>query len=479
MIRQISVWSTCGHLFSTFCILHSFIVGNVYCRTTVLQTPACFGVTARNFNSYSEHAFSFSQENAAVSVRSSDNGLILDAEKTYHPTTCILRFQISVNRAIDVIYTFLNHASLVDYGKNKTKVLFTLLVFFYQHDTRERVTLSQVIISSESAGLNNLQLDGRSWPNGVSTFYMTLESNESHHNPFGLHFSITMTPVYRCSLMRNVKPQSTSIKETDTQLEYYVFYQQGYIPCQEINSMHTRFYILCIPRSLLCDSHRNCPIIKGKSLDEPVDRKLCLVPRKLKKVDIELILGVLAVILILVMIFAMVFTIADYRSLYKRCRGHWASRSATSYDEQSIATEFSLPVAPPRYESVEGSGAAQRVLCKLCNPQTSRRLAYESPPSYTRDRDDETGVYPTFARPLYTRSRPRTRVGGQRSRLFRRRRTITIDGLTEDTRSLESWSVTYARTDNADVSADLPSYRDIAGGISSTRSNPTASNRTT
>ncbi|TPP66690.1 hypothetical protein FGIG_00930 [Fasciola gigantica] len=480
MVRQILVWISSGHIFITFCILHSFTVGKIYCRTAILYTPECFGLTSPNFSTYTEYHYSFSEENAAVTVSSSDKGVILETAKINLSATCTLKFQLSVNRAIDVISTFLNHASILDYDENKTQIFLAFWVYVHERDSHEPITLSQVTVTSLSSGLENIQVGGKPWPSGASTFYMTLLSNVSAHDRFRLRFSITMTPVYRCSLIRSAKPKTTSLKETYLHLDYYVFYQQGYIPCQEINSLNGRLYVLCVPRSLLCDAHTNCPAIKGHSLDEPSDRRLCHIPNRLKKrVDMELILGILAVILVLVMIFAMIFTITDYKTWYRRCRGHCASRTSASYDEQSMGTEFSLPIAPPRYDSVENSGARQKTLCKLCSPQTFTHLAYESPPSYTRDREDETGVYPTFVRPLHVRRRPRTSpVGRARQQLFRRRQTTTTEGFTEDTRSLESWTVTFAHTDGMNTSTELPSYRDIASGIRHTRSNPATPNAT-
>ncbi|VDP73686.1 unnamed protein product [Echinostoma caproni] len=396
-------------------------------------------------------------------MNSPEEGIILDTMMTESPNTCIIHFRVSANRAMDTVSVFFNHASVLTSTETWDPVFLTFLFYFYERDTYRLSTFSEITISNTSRQIKRQQFDSTTLPTGVSTFYLTLRANESQYKSFRLRFSVTITPVYRCALVRTSKPQITSTVEQNFRLEYYVFYQQGYIPCQELHPLDEKLYTLCIPRGLLCDTHTNCPVINERSLDEPHDVRLCQTPKLLRKVDLELVLGVLAVILVLLMIFAMVFTISDYKLWCKRIRGGCARRRENSFDERSIGTEFSLPIAPPRYESAEDMNLRQAAICKLCSPQSPAPLAYESPPSYTRDMEDETGVYPTFIRPIHTRRRPRSSSAiGSRRPVFRRRRTTTTDAFTEDTRSTESWAMSYLHTHGMDSSTDLPSYRDIA-----------------
>ncbi|KAF7260482.1 hypothetical protein EG68_02310 [Paragonimus skrjabini miyazakii] len=199
--------------------------------------------------------------------------------------------------------------------------------------------------------------------------------------------------------------------------------------------------------------------------DEPADSSLCNPPVKKKSFNWKMVYSLIAAFLSVMLVFTLAFYVTDCQ--WVRCKRlfSWMRRQRMSNDTRSIATDMDLPIAPPCYDSVEMVSTSPRSICTMCPGSPKPDEYYESPPSYTRDIKDETGVFPTFVHNFYTRHRNHRRSTpleiSANPTLFRNFASPGTEFHTEDQHSIGSWTDTLDRNDTEHTPTELPTYQDF------------------
>ncbi|CAH8546606.1 unnamed protein product [Dicrocoelium dendriticum] len=424
-----------------WCTLTNMTTGH----TRMIDIPSCFGIldswTNANF-----FYLTFSSFNPAFTLRTPDHGIPLSAYQSKRAGTCAIAVQVPANKALETISVYLNKANIdpvVAHTNTRLK-----LSFFYHNLKSNFEPLLDLILTAENRADENVQIPR--WPGPTNTIYISVGPDVEDIDVL-VHLSITITPVYRCLYEEYTSRKAMVAVRRNSQWEYALKFHTDYLLCIKQTEQPPSPIGLCIARTLRCDGQNNCPPTKELPMsyaDEPKDRTMCVSPKRIRSYNWKIVYGICAAFFSLCMVFTLIFLSTEKKSVCCKRIWLWLQKRRRLSDTWSTPTDSDLPMAPPRYQSVETMPPSKNAICALCSKSPKPVYYYESPPSYTRDAVDETGVSPTFIRRFYNRHKRRRRlldVRGQNtvSPLLNNHTIAVSDVQTEEVRSLESWEDVY------------------------------------
>ncbi|KAF6773240.1 hypothetical protein AHF37_07448 [Paragonimus kellicotti] len=437
--------------------LWSCLVTDIYTKTRVIGIPNCFGF----INSLANARFfylTFSKDDPAFNLRTSSAGIHIAVDQKKQSGICAFAIQIPASKALETLAIYLNWAQVFRSEDRKQNSIDehpaqVTLSFFYQRTRNQFEKLVDIVITNTRQLPQPVHIP--EWPGTITVIYITIRSEADNFVVGRLHLSITITPVYRCLYETYSSQKSVVAVVNQGRSEYALRFHPDYLLCSKRKDNGSKPIGLCIARSLKCDSHYNCPTSKtaDRMSDEPTDSSLCNPPVKKKSLNWKLIYSLIAAFLSVMLVFTLAFYVTD-------CQ--WT----TNVEEtRSIATDMDLPIAPPCYDSVEMVSTSPRSICTMCPGSPKPDEYYESPPSYTKDIRDETGVFPTFVHNFYTRHRNHLRSTpletSAEPTLLRHFTSPGTEFRTEDQHSFESWTDTFDRNDTEHTPTELPTYQDF------------------
>ncbi|TGZ58236.1 hypothetical protein CRM22_009719 [Opisthorchis felineus] len=440
-------------------------------QTTIVVLPPCFGFV-ESFSNANVYYLMFSRENPAFTIKTeTPTPLIGGQQQTSSNGPCAIALQIPTSKTLETLAIHVNHAKAyqTDGDTKRRHPVHITLRFFYRTTGVNFKPLHEISISRSGAKNQYEQIPN--WPDNITVVYMTTGQDKTEVGKTYLDLSLTLTPVYRC-LYEQYSFQMVIVALTTSggRPEYAVRINRNYMICVRPPKLAPNPVGLCISRNLRCDSHYNCPPeSEGVYKDEPKDFSLCRRPAKRKSINWHVVYSLLVAFFTLTMLFSIVFFAVDCRcqTWKKLMRRIQARRNQT--DVASVMSDSEIPLAPPYYESLEMVPVRTNT-CGLCprtpTPTSRRETIYESPPSYTRDVIDDTGVAPNFLRQFYSRHQRHEEGYSVNSSYiqppgYRNFTSPLYEPRTEDPPTLPSSTESVDRNDTERTTTDPPSYRAV------------------